>query len=160
MVNKVILIGNVGQDPEVRRLDNGAVVAKFSLATNETYKDKNGEMQKITEWHNVVVWRQLAEIAEKYVKKGKQVFIEGKLTHRKYTDANGVEKYITDVVGNTLRLLGSRDGGGSGSYNMPSSADEPAKTNNNSSTPAATTATTTTPKPEEVTDAAGDDLPF
>lgn len=161
MVNKVILIGNVGQDPEVRRLDNGAVVAKFSLATNETYKDKNGELQKLTEWHNVVVWRQLAEIAEKYVKKGKQVFIEGKLTHRKYTDANGVEKYITDVVGNTLRLLGSRDGNSSGGYNMPSSADEPAapqRQNNNGAAPA--TAAATTPKPEEVTDAAGDDLPF
>ena len=71
MVNKVILVGNLGQDPEVRRLENGAVVAKFSLATNETYTDKNGERQKLTEWHNVIVWRGLAEIAEKYLKKGK-----------------------------------------------------------------------------------------
>lgn len=159
MVNKVILLGNVGQDPEVRRLDSGAVVARFSLATNEKWKDKDGNPQTNTEWHNVVVWRQLAEIAEKYVKKGRQLYVEGKLTHRKYTDANGVEKYVTDVVANNFQLLGSRDGGNSGGSGfMPSAADEPPtaqRQNNNGAAPAATT-----PKPEEVTDAAGDDLPF
>jgi single-strand DNA-binding protein len=159
MVNKVILLGNVGQDPEVRRMDSGAVVARFSLATNERWKDKEGNPQTNTEWHNVVVWRQLAEIAEKYVKKGRQLYVEGKLSHRKYTDANGVEKYVTDVVANNFQLLGSRDGGSGGSGFMPSAADEPAKTNNNGSAPMAT-APATTPKPEEVTDAAGDDLPF
>lgn len=160
MVNKVILIGNLGQDPEVRRLENGAAVAKFSVATNESYKDKNGEFQTITEWHNVVVWRYLAERAEQYLKKGKQVYVEGKLTHRKYQDANGNDKYITEVVGNVLRMLGSRDGGsGSGYGSMPGAGDEPVYSqtkNSGNSTPAAPT----TPKPEEVTDAAGDDLPF
>jgi len=160
MVNKVILVGRVGQDPEVRRLDSGAVVAKFSLATNERWRDKDGNQQESTEWHNVVLWRGLAEVTEKYVKKGRQVYIEGKLTHRKYTDANGVEKYITDVVANTMQMLGSRDGNsGGGGYNMPSASDEPVQTpKNNTSAP--TAPTPAAPKAEEVTDAAGDDLPF
>lgn len=160
MVNKVILVGNVGQDPEVRRLDSGAVVAKFSLATNERWKDKEGNLQTNTEWHNVVLWRGLAEIAERYVKKGKQVYIEGKLTHRKYTDANGIEKYITDVVANSMQLLGSRDSNsGGGGYNMPGAGDEPAQPQrSNNATPVAKAEDK--PKAEEVTDAAGDDLPF
>lgn len=105
MINKVTLVGNLGRDPEVRRLDNGVVVAKFSVATNESYKDKGGEWQTQTEWHDVVVWRQLAERAERDLKKGKLVYIEGKLTHRKYTDANNVDRYVTEVVGNMVRIL-------------------------------------------------------
>ena len=105
MINKVTLIGNLGRDPEVRRLDNGAVVAKFPVATNESYKDKNGEWQTQTEWHDVVVWRQLAERVERDLKKGKLVYVEGKLTHRKYTDQNNIERYITEIVGYVVRPL-------------------------------------------------------
>lgn len=113
MVNKVILIGNLGRDPEIRRLDNGAVVAKFSIATNESYKDKNGEWQNLTEWHDIVMWRQLAERAEKYLAKGRLVFIEGKLTHRKYQDKEGIDRYVTEVVAHQLKLLDRKESGDS-----------------------------------------------
>ncbi|MFY0626427.1 MAG: single-stranded DNA-binding protein [Reichenbachiella sp.] len=105
-VNKVILLGNLGRDPEVRHLENGRAVANFSIATSETYKNKQGEKVTNTEWHNVVLWTPLAEIAEKYMKKGNQVYIEGKLTSRSYEDKEGVTKYITEVVGRELTLLG------------------------------------------------------
>ncbi len=112
-VNKVILLGNLGRDPEVRHLDNGRAVANFSIATSETYKNKQGERVTATEWHNIVLWTPLAEIAEKYLKKGNQVYIEGKLTSRSYEDREGVTKYITEVVGREMTLLGgprSEDG--------------------------------------------------
>ena len=97
MINKVILIGNLGKDPEVRKLENNRTVASFSLATNENYLDKNGEWQKITEWHNITMWGNLAERAEKYLHKGILVFLEGKLKTRKYTDKNGIERYTTEI---------------------------------------------------------------
>jgi single-strand DNA-binding protein len=149
MVNKVILIGNLGRDPEVRRLENGAVVAKFSVATNENYKDKSGEWQTQTEWHDVVAWRHLAERAERDLAKGKMVYIEGKLSHRKYQDKDGKDRYITEVVANNLRLLEKKEGSGSGfSQNMPT--EEPAV----ASTPSA-------PSSENTVEEAGeDDLPF
>jgi single-strand DNA-binding protein len=112
MINKVTLIGHLGRDPEIRHLENGTAVGKFSVATSEKYKDKNGEWQSQTEWHDVVVWRNLAERAEKDLKKGKLVYIEGKLTHRKYQDKEGVERYTTEIVANTFRLLEKREGGG------------------------------------------------
>ena len=112
-VNKVILLGNLGRDPEVRHLENGRAVANFSIATSETYKDRNGERQTKTEWHNVVLWTPLAEIAEKYLKKGNQVYIEGKLTSRSYDDKDGVTKYITEVVGREMTLVGGRPDGSS-----------------------------------------------
>ena len=112
MINKVTLIGHLGQDPEVRRLENGTAVGRFSLATSESYKDANGEWQNLTEWHNIVVWRDLAERAEKSIKKGALVYVEGKLTHRKYTDKNGIERIATDVVANTFRTLEKREGSG------------------------------------------------
>jgi len=110
-MNRVTLIGHLGRDPELRRLENGTAVAKFSVATNETYKDKAGETQTLTEWHEVVIWRGQAEYAEKVLRKGSGVFIDGKLTHRKFTDANGVDKYFTEVVANTFRALEKRDSG-------------------------------------------------
>ena len=113
MVNKVILIGNLGQNPEVRRLESGAVVAKFSIATNEYYKDKNGERQDRTEWHDVVAWRNLAEIAEKYLTKGKTVYVEGKLTHRKWQDKDGNNRYTTEVLANIIRMIGPKENTGS-----------------------------------------------
>lgn len=122
MINKVILIGNLGKDPEVRHLEGGSVVAKFSVATNESYKDRNsGEWMTNTEWHDVVVWRNLAERAERDLKKGNQVYIEGKLTHRKWQDKNGNDRYTTEVVANTFRLLERRD---SSTSNFPTAKDE------------------------------------
>ena len=105
-VNKVILLGNLGKDPEVRRLDDGRGVANFSLATSETYKNKAGEKVTNTEWHNVVLWSPLADIAESYLKKGSQVYIEGKISNRSYEDKDGVKKYISEVVGREITLLG------------------------------------------------------
>lgn len=109
-VNKVILLGNLGKDPEVRHLENGRAVANFSMATSETYKNREGERVTKTEWHNVVLWTPLAEIAEKYLNKGNQVYIEGKLTSRSYEDKEGNTKYITEVVGREMTLLGKPSG--------------------------------------------------
>ena len=119
MINKVILIGNLGRDPEVRYLEGNVAVATFSVATNESYKDKKGDWQTVTEWHNIVCWRQLAERAEKQLKKGNQVYVEGKLTHRKYQDKDGNDRYVTEVVANTIRILEKREtrpGGGDEAY--------------------------------------------
>ena len=110
-VNKVILIGNLGKDPEVRHLDNGASVANFSIATTETYKDRNsGERVDQTEWLNIVLWRGLAEVAEKYLKKGDSVYIEGKLRTRSW-EKDGVTRYTTEVVGDQLTMLGGKKSG-------------------------------------------------
>ncbi len=113
-VNKVILVGNLGKDPEVRHLDNGRAVANFPLATSETYKNKQGERVTNTEWHNVVLWTPLAEIAERFLKKGGQVYIEGKLTTRSWDDQEGNKRYTTEVVGREMTLLGGRPEGGGG----------------------------------------------
>jgi len=110
-VNKVILVGNVGKDPEIRHLDSGVAVATFSLATSETYIAKNGDKVTSTEWHNIVLWRGLAEIAEKYVKKGKQLYIEGRIRTRSYEDKDGQKKSITEINGDVMKLLGSREAG-------------------------------------------------
>lgn len=107
-VNKVILVGNVGKDPEIRYLEGGSAVCKFSLATSEVYKNKSGEKITNTEWHNIVLWRGLAEIAEKYVKKGSQLFIEGRIRTRSYTDKDGATKYITEITGDNMQMLGKR----------------------------------------------------
>ena len=119
-VNKVILLGNLGKDPEVRRLDDGRGVANFSLATSETYKKKSGEKVTNTEWHNIVLWSPLADIAENYLKKGSQVYIEGKISNRSYEDKDGIKKYISEVVGRDLRLLGrAPDSNSNESSNSP-----------------------------------------
>jgi single-strand DNA-binding protein len=105
-VNKVILIGNLGKDPEVRRLENGAVVASFSIATSETYTDKKtGEKRDNTDWHNIVVWRGLAEVTEKFIKKGMKVYVEGKLKTRSWQDKENVTRYTTEVVADELNIL-------------------------------------------------------
>ena len=103
-VNKVILVGNVGKDPEIQYVSENIPVARFTLATSETYKDKNGEKVTNTEWHNIVVWRGLAQVVEKYVKKGTQLYIEGKITHRQY-EKDGVTKYFTEIVANNMQML-------------------------------------------------------
>ena len=152
MINKVILIGNLGRDPEVRHLEGGSSVAKFSVATNESYRDKSGEWQKITEWHDVVVWRHLAERAEKQLHKGSLVYIEGKLTHRKWQDRDGNDRYSTEVVANTFRTLERRESTGKPYDDFPQV--EPGNIPP-ASAPAQGTSTQT-----DSTGATEDDLPF
>ena len=135
-INKVILIGNVGKDPEVRKLDSGVSVANFSLATSETYK-KDGEKITNTEWHNIVLWRGLAEVAEKYVKKGDPLYIEGKIRSRSYDDKEGNKRYITEIFGDSMEMLGRK------------------RDNNSSPSPQESAANTVPSDSQE-----GDDLPF
>lgn len=115
-VNKVILVGNVGKDPDVRHLDSGVSVARFSLATNETYTDKTGKKVTQTEWHNIVVWRGLADVAEKYVRAGKLLFVEGRLRTSSYDDKDGKKRYTTEILCDNFRLLGP-SGNSEGSSN-------------------------------------------
>lgn len=121
MINKVILVGNLGRDPELRHLEGGAKVARFSVATNENYKDKSGEWQKLTEWHDVVAWSGLADYAERWLKKGGLVYVEGKLTHRKYQDKDGNDRYVTEIRSAVLRSMERRDGDSDQSRPAPSS---------------------------------------
>ena len=107
-VNKVILVGNVGKDPEVHFIEANVAVARFPFATSETYRSKDGERVTTTEWHNVVLWRGLAEVADKYVKKGSQLYIEGKIRTRSYDDKEGNKRYITEIVGDNMQMLGRR----------------------------------------------------
>ena len=114
MINKVILIGNVGQDPEIRYtgdVNNGTKVATLRVATTERYRDRSGNLQEHTEWHSIVVWRNTADVVEKYVKKGTQVYIEGRLRSRSWDDQNGNKRYVTEIVADTLQLLGRRPEG-------------------------------------------------
>lgn len=117
-VNKVILIGNVGRDPEVRFMPNGEAVANFSIATTENWKDKSGVKQEKTEWHNIVIYRKLAEIAGEYLKKGRPVYIEGRLQTRKW-EKEGVTHYTTEIVADQMQMLGGGNGGNNqGDYNQ------------------------------------------
>lgn len=106
-VNKIILLGNVGRDPEVRTLEGGNKVASFTLATTDKYKDRNGEIKEATEWHNIVAWNQPATVAEQYVRKGTQLFIEGKVKTRSYQTQQGEKKFVTEVMVDRLQLLGA-----------------------------------------------------
>jgi single-strand DNA-binding protein len=116
-VNKVILVGNLGKDPEVRYMPNGNAVANITLATTESWKDKqSGEQQEKTEWHRIVMFRRLGEIAGEYLKKGSQVYIEGKLQTRKWQDNSGNDRYTTEIVANEMQMLGGRGGGGSAGF--------------------------------------------
>ena len=128
-VNKVILIGNLGKDPEVRYTPQATAVATLALATNERYKDKDGNWQDKTEWHKVIAWQRLAEIAGEYLKKGRSVYIEGRLQTRKYTDKDGVEKYSTEIVGDRMQLIGgSRESsGGDVEFNAGAGGGAPAR---------------------------------
>lgn len=160
MINKVTLIGNLGKDPEVRTFDNGSKVARFSLATNESYQDKAGEWQTLTEWHNIVCWRNLADRAERQLKKGNLVYVEGKVSYRKWQDTEGKDRYSTDIVAGTFRSL-ERSGGGSSDYNnLPGAEDEPAYISENSSDKSTKTLASDAPKPYEDSPMNDDDLPF
>ncbi len=109
-VNKVILIGNLGRDPEVRRLENGAMVANFPIATSESYTDRNGQRVENTDWHDIVMWRGLAEVAEKYLRKGHKVYIEGKLRKRSWQDKDNQTRYTTEVVADEMTMLSRPEG--------------------------------------------------
>lgn len=111
-VNKVILVGNLGNDPEVRYMPNGNAVANLSLATSESWKDQQGQVQGRTEWHRLTMYRKLAEIAGEYLKKGSQIYVEGKLQTRKWQDQQGHDKYTTEVIVDQMQMLGGREGGG------------------------------------------------
>lgn len=113
-VNKVILVGNLGRDPEVRYMPNGEAVANFSIATTDNWKDKSGQRQERTEWHNIVMYRRLAEIAGEYLKKGRPVYIEGRLQTRKWQTKEGQDRYTTEIIADQMQMLGGRDGGGGG----------------------------------------------
>lgn len=124
-VNKVILVGNLGNDPEVRYMPNGNAVANLSIATSESWKDQQGQLQEKTEWHKVTMYRRLAEIAGEYLKKGSQIYLEGKLQTRKWQDQQGNDRYTTEVIADQLQMLGGRNegtggqGGGQGGYQKP-----------------------------------------
>ncbi|UCG28620.1 MAG: single-stranded DNA-binding protein [Bacteroidales bacterium] len=122
-INKVILVGNVGKDPEVRYLENGVAVANFPFATSETYRNKSGEKVTTTEWHNIVLWRGLAEVAEKFVKKGTQLYIEGKIRTRAWDDKDGNKRYTTEIVGDNMQMLGKRSDD-AGSATPPDKEDQ------------------------------------
>lgn len=161
MINKVILVGNLGKDPEVRHFEGNSAVASFSVATSESYLDKTTqERKKQTEWHNVVMWNGLAHVAEKYLKKGSQVYIEGRLTTRKWQDKDGNDRYTTEIVARTMKMLGSRDGGSS--YMPSASEDPPAQVAKEPTPPPPPTATNTPEQApaEKIADAPDDDLPF
>ncbi len=114
-INKVIIIGNLGRDPETRYMTNGDAVTNIAVATTESWKDKNsGEKKELTEWHRITFYRKLAEIAGQYLKKGSQVYIEGKLQTRKWTDKENVERFTTEIIADTMQMLGSRQGMGGG----------------------------------------------
>ncbi|AYA66039.1 single-stranded DNA-binding protein [Alteromonas sp. RKMC-009] len=113
-VNKVILVGNLGNDPEVRYMPNGNAVANLSLATSESWKDQQGQMQERTEWHRLTMYRRLAEIAGEYLKKGSQIYVEGKLQTRKWQDQQGQDRYTTEIIVDQMQMLGGREGGGQG----------------------------------------------
>lgn len=142
MINKATLVGNVGNEPEVRNLENDVKVATFSLATSERYIDKNGQRQERTEWHRIAVWRSLANVVEQYVHKGSQVYVEGRITYRQFKDKDGNDRYSTEIVATELKLLGRNPNGNqSGNYQ----ANEP--------TPEYTAQRQDAPEPT-------DDLPF
>ena len=107
-LNRVLLIGNVGKDPEIKYLESGIMCATFSLATTERYRSKTGESKEVTEWHNIVCWRSLAEIVEKYIKKGSQLFIEGRIQTRSWEDSNNQKRYTTEIVADKIQMLGKK----------------------------------------------------
>lgn len=159
-VNKVILVGNLGRDPEVRYLPSGDAVANVTIATSSKFKNKSGEMVEETEWHRVTFFGKLAEIVGQYLKKGRSVYVEGRIKTRKYTDKDGIEKFATDIVANEMQMLGSREGMGEpsgashddegGGYSRP--AARPAAPQRPAPAPAA--------KPASGFDDMDDDIPF
>jgi len=163
-VNKVILIGNLGKDPEVRYAPSGAAICNITLATSRNWKDKStGERQEETEWHRIVFYDRLAEIAGEYLKKGKSVYIEGRLKTRKWTDKEGVDRYTTEIIANDMTMLGSREGagGGAGSDDGSSAGDDaPRAARPAAARPAAAAPRAAPTKSSTGFDGMDDDIPF
>jgi single-strand DNA-binding protein len=160
-VNKVILVGRLGKDPEVRYTNDNVPVANFSIATSEYYKDRNGERQESTEWHNIVAWRQLAEISEKYLRKGKLIYVEGKLRTRSWDDKEGNKRYATEIVADNITMLGKREdeeGGEEGGYRNNANSSQ----NNNRQQAPQNSGARSEPAPSPVAEniQIDDDLPF
>jgi single-strand DNA-binding protein len=157
-VNKVILVGNLGRDPEVRFMPNGEAVCNFSIATTDSWKDKNGQKQERTEWHNIVMYRKLAEIAGEYLKKGRPVYVEGRLQTRKWQTKEGQDRYTTEIVADQMQMLGGREGGGSAGYE-PMDEDQSMQSRPQQSAPSQSA-----PAPQPASgadfDAFEDDIPF
>ena len=163
-VNKVILVGNLGRDPEIRYLPSGEPVANITIATSSKYKSKTGELVEETEWHRVTFFGKLAEIAGQYLKKGRPVYVEGRLKTRKYTDKDGVEKYATDIIANEMQMLGGREGMGEptgddgGGYDSAPRRAAPAPQRPAAAAPAPRQAPA--PRPASGFDDMDDDIPF
>ena len=164
-VNKVILVGNLGRDPEIRYMPSGEPVANITIATSSKYKNKSGEMVEETEWHRVTFFGKLAEIVGQYLKKGRSVYVEGRIKTRKYTDKDGIEKYATDIIGNEMQMLGGREGmgepagGDDGGYeSAPRRAAPAAAPRAAAAAPAARQAPP--PRPASDFDDMDDDIPF
>lgn len=148
-INRVILIGNLGKDPEIRNLEGGVKKANFTLATTETYRGKDGERQEHTEWHNIVLWRGLADIAESYLKKGNTVYIEGKIRNREYMDKENNKRYITEIIADNMIMLGGRRDQGAGNGQDYPQAQKQAAGQKQEIT-----------APDDISTETGDDLPF
>ena len=163
-LNKAMLIGNVGRDPEVRYLEgnNGAKVATFTLATTERYRDRNGETRENTEWHNIVAWRSTADVVEKFVKKGTQVYIEGRIRTRSWDDQTGNKRYTTEIIADNLQLLGKRQdnpAGQQGGYSQP--VQQPGYAQPQQAQPVYQQAPVQPAAPQNIAnDGPDDDLPF
>jgi single-strand DNA-binding protein len=151
MLNKVLLIGNLGRDPEIRHFEGGSMVCKFPVATNENFQDKGGEWQTRTEWHDIVCWGRLAERAEKTLQKGNLIYVEGRISKRKWQDRDGNDRYTTEVVSNTFKLLEKRESGGPRTFeqDFPSIEDQFQKANEPVKS-----------APEDMSTPEADDLPF
>ncbi len=147
-VNKVILVGRLGKDPETRYMTNGEAVTNVTLATSENWKDKNGEKQEKTEWHSLVFYRRLAEVAGEYLKKGSQIYVEGKIQTRKWQDKEGKDRYTTEIIVNEMQMLGSKTGG-AGSFEVVEK-----------SAPASSSAPKSAPAAKGNFDNFDDDIPF
>ncbi|MEY2333702.1 single-stranded DNA-binding protein [Acidithiobacillus ferrianus] len=154
-VNKVILLGHLGRDPEMRYQPSGGAIANFSIATSETFKDKEGNKQERTEWHRVVLFGRTAEIAGEYLRKGSMAYVEGRLQTRKWTDKEGQERYTTEIVGDRLQLVGARGGGGGGAASFDE--EDQSRPSGGSSTAGSSRKNEMPPAPTEDFD---DDIPF
>jgi single-strand DNA-binding protein len=170
-VNKVIIVGNLGNDPEVKNLPNGGVVANLSVATSESWKDQQGQPQERTEWHRITMYRRLAEIAGEYLKKGSKVYLEGKLQTRKWQDQQGNDRYTTEIIADQMQMLDSRGQGGmgggnqGGGYNQPQSNygsqnQAPQATGGYNKPQQAPVQAPSTPAPQEPNFEYDDDIPF
>lgn len=164
-VNKVILVGNLGRDPEVRFMPNGEAVCNFSIATTDSWKDKAGAKQEKTEWHNIVMYRKLAEIAGEYLKKGRPVYVEGRLQTRKWQTKEGQDRYTTEIIADQMQMLGGREGGSSNaSYDGAMDQSGGGDDSYNQAAAKQSSPATTSPKPAAASgsgfDDFEDDIPF